>query len=433
MITTPFEQDLLNGLAFLDQIRSQSLPGLSRIQLIFEPGTDLFRARQVVAERLAEAQIALPGVSRPPQMLQPLSSTNRVMILGLVFAEVSAIEMSVLARWTITPRLLAVPGVANVAVWGFRDRQLQVHVDPRQLRAGGVSLQQVIETSANALWVSPLSFVEASVPGTGGFIDTPNQRLGVMHIFAHHHGGRPRPGEGRGNDVSPRRRGDGRRGSSAADRGCTRPASDRPRARGREVPGRQHARSDPGHRGRDRRDAARSVRNRVQHDDLPAGVLHRGVDRQRRPGLDHRLRPRPPGSGGLLLRLARSPDRRLSRSRCRSWRLGSCCPRCGETVNAMVVAGFVAALGLVIHDVVRDVGNFVRRLRQPPAKTATIRLRAVLLEASLELRGAPGVRDADRRAGSASALRARRDRPGIPPARSPSRICSLRSRPWWSR
>ena len=71
LITTPFEQDLLNGVAFVEQIRSQSLPGLSRIQLVFEPGTDLFRARQVVNERLAEAQVALPGVSKPPQMLQP--------------------------------------------------------------------------------------------------------------------------------------------------------------------------------------------------------------------------------------------------------------------------------------------------------------------------------------------------------------------------
>src|ERR671922_549308 len=167
LITVPFEQDLLNGVAFLDEIRSESLPGLARIQLVFEPGTDLFRARQVVNERLAEAQVALPGVSKPPQMLQPLSSTNRVMMVGLSSREVSPIQMSVLARWTITPRLLAVPGVANVAVWGFRDRQLQVQVDPEHLRSSGVSLSQVVETTGNALWASPLSFVEASVPGTG--------------------------------------------------------------------------------------------------------------------------------------------------------------------------------------------------------------------------------------------------------------------------
>ncbi len=181
LITVPLEQDLLNGVAFLDDIRSESVPGLSRILLVFEPGTDIFRARQVVAERLTQAH-ALPNVSKPPQMLQPLSSTNRVMMIGLTSETVSPLEMSVLARWTIVPRLVGVEGVANVSVWGHRDRQLQVQVDPERLRDQGVSLQQVIESTGNALWVSPLTFVEASTPGTGGFIDTPNQRLGIQHL-----------------------------------------------------------------------------------------------------------------------------------------------------------------------------------------------------------------------------------------------------------
>ena len=181
LITVPLEQDLLNGVAFLDDIRSESVPGLSRILLVFEPGTNLFRARQVVAERLTQAH-ALPQVSKPPQMLQPLSSTNRVMMIGVSSKDVSALELSVLARWTIAPRLVGVPGVANVAIWGQQDRQLQVQVEPERLRAQGVSLGQVIETTANSLWVSPLTFVEASTPGTGGFIDTPNQRIGIQHL-----------------------------------------------------------------------------------------------------------------------------------------------------------------------------------------------------------------------------------------------------------
>ena len=185
LITVPMEQDLLNGVAFLDDIRSQSVPGLSRIQLVFEPGTDLFKARQVVAERLTQA-FAQPGVGRPPQMIQPLSSTNRVMLIGASSKTVSPIQMSVLARWTIVPRLLGVPGVANVSIWGFRDRQLQVRVDPKRLQKKHVSLLQVIKTTGNALWVSPLTFLEASTPGTGGFIDTPNQRLGVYHVSPIH-------------------------------------------------------------------------------------------------------------------------------------------------------------------------------------------------------------------------------------------------------
>jgi Cu/Ag efflux pump CusA len=180
LVTVPMEQDLLNGVAFLEDIRSESVPGLSRILMIFEPGTPLFKARQVVAERLTQTA-ALPQVSKAPAMLQPLSSTNRVLMVGMSSKTLSAIQMGVLARWTIAPRLVGVPGVANVSVWGLEDRQLQVQVDPARLRAQGVSLDDVIATSANALWVSPLTFVEASTPGTGGFIDTPNQRIGVQH------------------------------------------------------------------------------------------------------------------------------------------------------------------------------------------------------------------------------------------------------------
>ncbi|MBV1852421.1 efflux RND transporter permease subunit [Catellatospora tritici] len=182
LITVPLESDLLNGVAWLDDINSESVPGLSSIEMIFEPGTDVFRARQMVQERLTQAH-ALPNVSSPPVMLQPLSSTNRVMMVGLTAKDLSLTEMSVLARWVVKPRLTGVPGVANVSVWGHRERQLQVQVDPEKLRANGVTLNQVVSTAGNSLWVSPLTFLEASTPGTGGFIDTPNQRLGIQHIL----------------------------------------------------------------------------------------------------------------------------------------------------------------------------------------------------------------------------------------------------------
>jgi Cu/Ag efflux pump CusA len=180
LVTVPLEQDLLNGVAFLKDIRSQSVPGLSRILMIFEPGTGIFKARQLVAERLTQAH-ALPQVSKPPVMLQPLSSTDRVLLIGMSSQTLSLLRMGVLARWTIAPRLVGVPGVSNVAVWGQEDRQLQVQVDPERLQQQNVRLDQVIETSANALWVSPLTYVEASTPGTGGFVDTANQRFGVQH------------------------------------------------------------------------------------------------------------------------------------------------------------------------------------------------------------------------------------------------------------
>ncbi|HSV68271.1 MAG TPA: efflux RND transporter permease subunit [Mycobacteriales bacterium] len=182
LITVPLEQDLLNGVPWLDKITSESRTGLSSIDLVFEAGTNVLRARQMVQERLSQAH-ALPAVGSPPIMIQPLSSTSRVMMIGLSSKELSLIDMSVLARWKIRPKLMGIPGVASVAIWGQRDRQLQVQVDPDRLRQYGISLNQVIDTAGNALWVSPLTFVEASTPGTGGFIDTASQRFGVQHIL----------------------------------------------------------------------------------------------------------------------------------------------------------------------------------------------------------------------------------------------------------
>lgn len=182
LITAPLEADLLNQVAWIDEIRSESVPGLSSIEMIFEPGTDILDARQMVQERLAQAG-DMPNVSKPPVIMQPLSSTSRVMMVGLSAKDVSLIEMSVLARWKIKPRLLGVPGVANVAIWGQRERQLQVHVDPERLSQHGLPLSQVIRTTGNALWVSPLSFLQASTPGSGGFVESPNQRMGIQHIL----------------------------------------------------------------------------------------------------------------------------------------------------------------------------------------------------------------------------------------------------------
>jgi Cu/Ag efflux pump CusA len=181
LITVPLEQDLLNGVPWLDRIHSSSMPGLSAIDLTFQPGTNLYAARQMVQERMTQAH-ALPNVGSPPIMIQPLASASRVAMVGLSSTTVSPVEMSVLARWKIRPRLMGVPGVANVSIYGQRDRQLQVQVDPHRLQAQHVTLTQVIRTAGNALWVSPLTFVEASTPGTGGFVESPNQRLAIQHI-----------------------------------------------------------------------------------------------------------------------------------------------------------------------------------------------------------------------------------------------------------
>ncbi|WP_202869809.1 efflux RND transporter permease subunit [Kribbella caucasensis] len=181
LITNPLEQEFFNGLPWLDRLRSSSIPGLSSIEMEFEPGTDVMLARQVVQERLTMVPALPAASSKPPFVIQPVSSTSRLLLVGLSSKDLSPLEIGVLARWTIQPRLLSVPGVANVAIWGHRDRQLQVQVDPSRLKQHGVTLDQVISTTGNALWVSPLTFVEASTPGTGGFLDSANQRIDIQH------------------------------------------------------------------------------------------------------------------------------------------------------------------------------------------------------------------------------------------------------------
>lgn len=184
LLTVPLEADLLNGVEGVDVIRSSSLPGLSSIVLVFKPGIDVYKGRQLVQERLTQlGGAAFPNVSKPPTMLQPLSSSSRVMMIGLSSDSLTPIQKSVLARWTLRPRLMGVEGVANVAVWGMRDQQIQVQVDPERLRDKGVTLAQVISTAGNAQIASPVSYLEASVPGTGGFIETPQQRLQVRNVF----------------------------------------------------------------------------------------------------------------------------------------------------------------------------------------------------------------------------------------------------------
>src|SRR3954469_22172286 len=91
LITAPMEADLLNGVEGVDVIRSKSVPGESSVVLIFQKGTDLFKARQLVQERLNRAH-ALPQVSKPPQMLQPLSSSSRAMVIGLSAKHLSLIQ-----------------------------------------------------------------------------------------------------------------------------------------------------------------------------------------------------------------------------------------------------------------------------------------------------------------------------------------------------
>jgi CzcA family heavy metal efflux pump len=173
-------EELLSGMPWLKSIHSNSVTGLSSIVMTFEDGTDLLRARQLIQERLTLAY-TLPNVAKPPVMLLPVSSTSRVMMIGVTSKQVNDMDLSVLARWTVKPKLLGVPGVANVSIWGQRIKQMHVHIDSDRLRDFRVKQDDVISTAGDALWVTPLTFLRGSAPGTGGWIDGPNQRLGIQH------------------------------------------------------------------------------------------------------------------------------------------------------------------------------------------------------------------------------------------------------------
>ncbi len=168
-ISVPLE-NALNGTIGLKTIRSKSVLGLSSVVLILKEGTDLMASRQVVQERLAVESSRLPAAARQPVILSPLSSTSRLLKVGLSSKTLSQMDLTLLAKWTIRPRLMAIPGVANVAIWGQRDTQYQVLVDPDRLLTNGVSLDAVMK-----------AVTDASTVAGGGYVDGSNQRIAVRH------------------------------------------------------------------------------------------------------------------------------------------------------------------------------------------------------------------------------------------------------------
>ena len=183
LITVPIEQEL-NGLPGLEQLRSKSVSQLSSIELVFERGTDELRARQLVDERLAQIAPTLPSWAVPPYMMPALSATSRIMKIGLTSDELNLIEMSSVAFRKMRARLLRVPGVAQVAIWGQRPQQRHVQVDPAKLARYGVSLEEVKTSTADALDAGLLRYTEGAVVGTGGFVETDGRRLNVRHLQA---------------------------------------------------------------------------------------------------------------------------------------------------------------------------------------------------------------------------------------------------------
>src|SRR5262245_6715926 len=165
LVTQPIE-NAINGVEGIASLRSGSIQGLSVITVIFRPGSDIYRDRQVVAERLASVGGQLPEGIRAPVVTPLTSTTSVVLVVGLTSDTRSLMDLRTIADWTVKQRLLAVPGVAKVVVFGGEVRQLQIQVQADRRLHYNLALEDVVRVAREA-------------PGirASGVIDTPNQRL----------------------------------------------------------------------------------------------------------------------------------------------------------------------------------------------------------------------------------------------------------------
>ncbi|WP_137718298.1 efflux RND transporter permease subunit [Methylobacillus flagellatus] len=160
LVTQPIENSIA-GTVGIASMRSQSIPGLSIVTIIFDEHTDVYRNRQVIAERLATLSNRLPrGIT--PNITPLTSSASTVLGIGLTSDKRSLMELRTLVDWTVRPHLLAIPGVADVNVFGGQVRQYQIQVEPDKLVHYGLSLQQVTDAAAKATGVRGNGYIENS-------------------------------------------------------------------------------------------------------------------------------------------------------------------------------------------------------------------------------------------------------------------------------
>src|ERR1700733_6722947 len=168
LVTRPLE-GLLAGTENVKTVRSTSSQGLSAIQVVFDRGGDPYRQRQVVTERLAEFAGQLPqGVGAP--LLSPLSSSMESLVLfGYTSDRLSPVELRDIGQWIVKPQILAVPGVAQVQIFGGEVRERQIEIDPAKLAAAGLTLDDVVAAARRA----------TALIG-GGYLETPAQRIVIQ-------------------------------------------------------------------------------------------------------------------------------------------------------------------------------------------------------------------------------------------------------------
>jgi CzcA family heavy metal efflux pump len=159
LVTKPIE-NAVNGAAGLATLRSESIPGLSVVNITFTRDVDVHIARQGISERLSELGSTLPAGVGTPKLSPLVSSTMDLLKIGLLSNKVDAYTLRDTADWVIKPRLLAVPGVAHVIVFGGQVRQIQILPDTRKLASYNITMSEVADAARTALPLRGAGFID---------------------------------------------------------------------------------------------------------------------------------------------------------------------------------------------------------------------------------------------------------------------------------
>jgi CzcA family heavy metal efflux pump len=374
-VTRPLE-NLLAGAENVEVVRSTSSQGLAAIRVVFGRGSDPYRQRQVISERLAEASALLPaGIGAP--LLSPLSSSMEYLLhFGFTSDRLSPLELRDLIRWSIEPQILAVPGVAQAQLFGGDARERQLWVDPVKADASGVSLDEIVEAARRGTQLTGGGYLETATQRLVLQAQAPGDSLAALEqaVVANHAGVPVRIG-----DVAQVRDGAAPRFGDAIIAGH---------------PGILVETSTQF--GANTLEVTRELEHRLQT--LVPELAQRGV--QYHPAL---LRP----ASFIESAIAKLRNSLLIGAALvivllvltlRDWRGAlisfSAIPVSllaavwilsigGLSLNTMSLGGLVVALGVVVDDAVIDVENITRRRRLAGAGA---NLRALLLDASLEVR-----------------------------------------------
>lgn len=148
LVTFPVET-AVNGAMDVRRVRSSSTTGFSVVWVEFDWGTDIYRARQIVSEKLAVVSESLPENVGKPTLGPQSSILGEMMIIGLTADSTSLLDLRTIADWTIRPRLLSTGGVAQVAVIGGDIKEYQILLDPARMKHYGVGLDEVLTVCRN--------------------------------------------------------------------------------------------------------------------------------------------------------------------------------------------------------------------------------------------------------------------------------------------